>query len=102
MSGKPSVVGVQNFISALNRFGTAAERCRTLNSEISERSKSLKEWMDAYVRAKEEIFKLMEAMDIKAEGNYGYDERMSWFLSEVWAQLQPTRSVGDENAPSIG
>jgi hypothetical protein len=87
MSGKPSESGVANFILELSRMSEAQSLIWTLSREIETRQTELKKQQELYRVANEQVFKMLEQMDVEASGNTGYEGRMSWFLGELYRQL---------------
>lgn len=75
------------FAETLRRIRDAAIKIRRLNETIEAYGKELALTTEAYAADKRALFKMMEQMDVKSEGNAGYEARMTWFLTELYAQI---------------
>ena len=83
MSGLPSEEGVE-------KLRQAAARVRELDEEATRLRALMKQHTEAlqaaeYERGKRahEVVELLRSMDVASEGNYGWERRVVWFLSEL-------------------
>lgn len=88
MSGKPSSEGVQLFRQQLSRYVSAVERSQKLTGEINDRTTELNNQRIEADDARTKMFKIMADMDVLANYNYGYEPRASWFLAELYKQME--------------
>lgn len=87
MSGKPSSDGVQDFRFAVSRVARAEERVAILRQEIASRQQELENQENEWRTARELMFKSMEEMDVKSNGNAGYEGRATAFFVMLYKQL---------------
>lgn len=82
MSSKPSVDGVAKVKHRLRHYRRLSEKLKEL-SEAAKQIPGVEEEMRTMHR---EIIGLLESMDVKADGNCGWEGRMLWFLSDLERQ----------------
>lgn len=87
MSGKPYLDGVKQFKFFLKQMSDSAVLANNLEDEISKAQSKRIDALESYTKAKQNLFKLMEQMDIKSDVNSGWEGRMSCFLIELQKQL---------------
>ena len=87
MSGKPYLDGVKQFKFFLKQMSDSAVLTNNLEDEIAKAQSKRIDALESYTKAKQNLFKLIEQMDIKSDGNAGWEGRMSWFLIELQKQL---------------
>jgi hypothetical protein len=88
MSGKPYPDGVKRVRELLNDEARLRDEAARLKRSIEEAKKRLETVDGEYGRACSERTKLMAQMDLTSSGNYGYEQRMSWFLVELVRQTK--------------
>ena len=88
MSGKPHPDGVKRVRELLDSEARLREEAARLERTIKESKKRLEAVDGEYGRACSERTKLMAQMDLTSSGNFGYEERMSWFLVELVRQTK--------------
>ena len=86
MSGRPSPEGVAKFLDLWAAMSETTSRIERLSHAISIREHERIAAKENYGAAQKELFDLMSAMDIASCSNYGYENRMSWFLVELHRQ----------------
>lgn len=100
MSGKPNKEDVRLFSYAIERMARSQTRINVLAGEMEIRRLDLEGQKTEYEAAHREAFKLLERMDVKANGNAGYEARAAWFFAQLHRQL--TGAVaGDEPTPTV-
>lgn len=87
MSGKPSRDGVTTFREALQKLAYSDQQIARLRLEIADRQKDLAAFLPAAESARREVFELMKGMDVQHSHNFGYENRMEWFLVELHRQF---------------
>lgn len=84
MSGKPSASGVAETIVMLDKLAS-------LDREIHEIERQLPR-LGAARDERKAVFQMLAnhvgAMDVSASGNYGWDDRMIWFLGQLLRQAR--------------
>jgi DNA repair ATPase RecN len=96
MSGKPYPEGVTQVIRHL-------ERIEQLNDRISELAPLVVELKNARAEIEavsEELGSMLSKMDVESQGNYGFEGRMGWFLSEMRRQILSSAKEKDEPVPA--
>ncbi len=88
MSGKPSPEGANRVIEILNRVNEVTETIRHLAPEVHQKTVELKNLEEEHGRLQHELGKLMRSMDVDAPGNYGWEGRVTWLISEMHRQMQ--------------
>ena len=91
MSGKPNSDKVLVFRLTLARTANASERIGILTEEIRTCQIELENQRKEYTDARDLMFKLIEEMDVKDSGNFGWEDREAWFLVELHRQFVAER-----------
>jgi len=83
LSGKPYPEGVTEIVAALAR----CEELRETIDKLEPMVEKLKDARAEYQELSEKISKKLDAMDLQAQGNFGFGGRMGWFLAEMRRQI---------------
>lgn len=88
MSGKPSSDGVIKVRRLLNEISTLSDTVSRLTTEIGARQVQKENCEKAFVGAKQKLFETLEEMDVRSSGNAGFEDRATWFLTEMSRQYE--------------
>lgn len=86
MSGKPWPEGVTTAMQLLDTIAA----CETEAVDLHKAAVRLKELDEVYAKAKADLRKLLNEMDVSPEqkGNFGWEGRFGWFLEEMHRQAR--------------
>lgn len=88
MSGKPNPTEVTALLLSLQEINrlrdSIADRSRRIEEETKKRQEEINEGNVLWNRAEA----LIDGMDVKSEGNYGFKGRYHWFILELIAQAE--------------
>ena len=83
MSGKPNTEQIDELRKLSKRMANLKEECDRQRAIAKEASQKI-EIMDTEKRSCQvEMVRLMHAMDVHSSGNNGWEQRITWFLSEL-------------------
>lgn len=88
MSGKPNSTEITALLLNIQRINALGEsigqRSAIINAEYEKRKAELEERAELLNKSKA----LIDGMDVRAEGNYGFEGRYHWFLGELVEQAE--------------
>lgn len=87
MSGEPYVEGVAEVVSLLERQTELTAETRRLRTDFEPKVKRHAEATEELAIIGQRLGKLLDSMDLSAQGNAGFGGRMGWFLAEMLRQL---------------
>lgn len=87
MSGKPSPEGVTKAIELLKLIDESNGTVTAADRVLAQATKDRDEAATLHASASMELWALMTSMDLTDLGNYGHTGRMTWFLTELVAQM---------------
>jgi hypothetical protein len=96
MSSLPYPGSVAEFKTALDVMSEAAQEISRLTRSIQEINKQMEVMQATYAAARKKVFDLMTKMDVASNGNYGYENRMAWFLVELHRQMNDKKPLDTE------
>jgi hypothetical protein len=79
MSGKPHREGVDAIRAKLAEIVAAEARAAVIRAQISEADRLT----ERATVLRREVIALMERMDVKSDGNFGWERRVIWFLAAL-------------------
>ena len=88
MSGKPNSVEVGALVINIERMNVLSESLARRRSIIEREQSAAKAEQDEYSMLASKSKELIEGMDVRSEGNYGFAGRYHWFLLELVEQAQ--------------
>lgn len=88
MSGKPITNGVSKAIALIQQLRSLNEEIAYLEAEAAKLDDKRKYRDNAYG----DLRGLIAEMDLVSSGNFGYENRMAWFLSEFLRQVKAEAS----------
>lgn len=98
MSGKPNPTEVTALLmnmQHLNRLrASIAQRTEIIHEQTVTRQREIEESADLWRKSKE----LIEGMDVKSEGNYGFEGRYHWFILELVKQANESGRVNADQS----
>lgn len=110
MSGKPYPEGVKEVACALQRLRMLEAEIARQETAIREASDRLTEAQRDRTKTKTELWKKLESMDLTSSGNFGFEERMTYFLRELvgagyvpppWGSIPAIPPGGQPLAPTM-
>ncbi len=87
MSSKPYPEGVTKVLAAFSRLEQLNTQIADLHPKVVQMSASLKQMIEERADLERDVPKMLEAMDVDAEGNWGFGGRMGWLLAEMRRQI---------------
>ena len=93
MSGLPDEEGVQRVLNLMEREeGLLAEleQLRATVAPLQQMQARLTQVEKEIVEATNMVGLLLEKMDVSSPGNYGFGNRMGWFLAEMRRRIRKT------------
>lgn len=88
MSGRPSPDGVKRVRDLLDAEARLSSEANRLKEMIANATKRLDQVNHEHGLSCRERTKLMAQMSLTSSGEFGYEERMSWFLIELVRQTK--------------
>lgn len=89
MSSKPSPDGVLALRALARKYRTLQKELGTLADRIAADTKRHNVATEEYRQTIAAIREKLESMDCRADGNFGWENRIAWMLSEFEAQANP-------------
>lgn len=83
MSGKPNPPQIAELREQLKILVDCEQRSSEIQKLIAEQRK----FEQKAGMARRRVLELMEKMDLESSGNYGYEARTCWFLTELYRQI---------------
>lgn len=88
MSGKPSYNGVKKFRGIVERLVEAESKLDLAERDFQDAERRKRDYILETDSLRKELFALMEEMDVKSNGNSGYEGRASFFFAELYRQFK--------------
>lgn len=86
MSSKPSPDGVTKLRELSIQYRLLQDESIDIDNELRSLETRKTEVSEEYVKTHTAIIKQLEDMDCKANGNWGWENRIAWMLSEFASQ----------------
>lgn len=88
MSGKPYTEGVTELLSFVEAKVEAETEIVRLQKQLAAVQVSLKTMEDCLKASRAKIAEKLTEMDLKSQGNTGWEYRFDWFLGELFRQMK--------------